>query len=215
MGAAHGPLPAGVPREVAGVPQWAHYNTGMDTYIPDGYTLTPELTSARVTEFPKAPELGDGIEPGKQYLAVLETSKGRLVVELDADEVPVTVNNFVYLLRHHYYDGIVFHRVLEDFMAQTGDPTGTGRGGPGYRFEDEVTSKRHDRKGVLSMANAGPNTNGSQIFITFVPTPHLDGRHTVFGRVIEGQDVLDRITRINPGYPGTPDVIEKAYVVEK
>ena len=189
--------------------------SGMETYIPEGYTLTPELGSARTTEFSRAPQPGEGIESGKQYMAVLETSKGRMVVELDAEEVPGTVNNFVYLIRHHYYDGIVFHRVLEDFMAQTGDPTGTGRGGPGYRFADEATSKKHDRPGVLSMANAGPNTNGSQIFITFVPTPHLDGKHTVFGRIVEGADVLKRITRINPGYPGTPDVIDRAYVVEK
>lgn len=187
----------------------------MDTYIPEGYTLTPELGSARTTEFAKAPAPGEGTESGKQYMAIFETSKGRMAVELDADEVPGTVNNFVYLIRHHYYDGIVFHRVLEDFMAQTGDPTGTGRGGPGYRFADEATSQKHDRPGVLSMANAGPNTNGSQIFITFVPTPHLDGKHTVFGRVVEGADVLKRITRINPGAGGTPDVIDRAYVVEK
>ncbi|WP_045233690.1 peptidylprolyl isomerase [Deinococcus pimensis] len=188
----------------------------MDTYLPDGYQPTPFLSDTRVTEFRKAPELGDGIEPGKQYMAVFETNKGRLVMELFADDTPVTVNSFVYLIRNHYYDGIVFHRVIQDFMAQTGDPTGTGRGGPGYRFEDEfVRELRHDRPGVLSMANAGPGTNGSQIFITFVPTPHLDGRHTVFGRIVEGLDVLDRITRIQPGYPGTPDVIERAYVVEK
>ncbi len=187
----------------------------MDTYIPDGYTLTPELSAGRVTEFRQAPKPGEGAEAGKQYLAVFETSKGRMVAELDASEVPATVNNFVYLLRHHYYDGIVFHRVLEGFMAQTGDPTGTGTGGPGYRFQDERTSQRHDKPGVLSMANAGPNTNGSQIFITFVPTPHLDGKHTVFGRIVEGADVLGRITRINPGGPGTPDRIERAYVVEK
>jgi cyclophilin family peptidyl-prolyl cis-trans isomerase len=187
----------------------------METYIPDGYTLTPELSSERVTEFSQAPELGAGTEPGKQYMAVFETNKGRLLMELDADEVPTTVNSFVYLLRHHYYDGIVFHRVIEGFMAQTGDPTGTGRGGPGYRFEDEATTQRHRGKGVLSMANAGPHTNGSQIFITFGDTPHLDGRHTVFGRIVEGQDVLDRITRIEPGRSGTPDVIQRAYVVEK
>ena len=114
--------------------------------------------------------MGEGIEKGKQYQAVFETSKGRIVMELDADEVPGTVNSFVYLIRHHYYDGIVFHRVLDNFMAQTGDPTGTGSGGPGYDFADERTSKRHDQPGVLSMANRGPDTNGSQIFMTFVPT---------------------------------------------
>lgn len=187
-----------------------------DYVIPEGYRLTPFLSDDRQTRFQQAPELGAGIEPGKEYLAVFETSKGRLVMRLTPDETPVTVNSFVYLIRHHYYDGIVFHRVIHDFMAQTGDPTGTGRGGPGYTFEDECTTElRHDGKGVLSMANAGPGTNGSQIFITFGPTPHLNGRHTVFGRVIEGLDVLDRITRIQPGYPGTPDRIERAYVVEK
>ena len=187
----------------------------MEPYIPAGYTLTPELSSERQIKFSKAPSIGEGIEKGKQYQAVFETSKGRIVMDLDAAEVPGTVNTFVYLIRHHYYDGIVFHRVLDNFMAQTGDPTGTGSGGPGYDFADERTSKRHDQPGVLSMANRGPNTNGSQIFMTFVPTPHLDGRHTVFGRVVEGLDVLNSITRINPGGPGTPDRIERAYVVEK
>ncbi|WP_041230805.1 peptidylprolyl isomerase [Deinococcus peraridilitoris] len=187
-----------------------------DYTIPEGYQLTPFLSEERQTRFASAPELGQGIQPGKAYLAIFETNKGRLVMELTPDQTPVTVNSFVYLIRHHYYDGIVFHRVIHDFMAQTGDPTGTGTGGPGYRFEDEFTRElRHDQKGVLSMANAGPRTNGSQLFITFGPTPHLDGRHTVFGRVIEGLDILDKLTRIQPGYPGTPDRIERAYVVEK
>ena len=189
---------------------------GMDQYAPEGYTLTPFLSDERKTQFTQAPELGEGIDPDKDYLAVFETSKGRIVMELTPDQTPVTVNSFVYLIRHRYYDGSVLHRVIHDFMAKSGDPTGTGRGGPGYRFEDEFTRElRHDRKGVLSMANAGPGTNGSQFFITFGPTPHLDGRHTVFGRVTEGLDVLDKITRIQPGYPGTPDRIEQAYVLEK
>nr|WP_027461470.1 peptidylprolyl isomerase [Deinococcus murrayi] len=188
-----------------------------DQYRADGFTPTPELSSERQTRFAAAPELGEGIEPGKRYRAVLETSKGRIVLDLFADDAPVTVNSFAYLLRHHYYDGIKFHRVIDGFMAQGGDPTGTGTGGPGYRFEDEFAGNphRHDGKGVLSMANAGPGTNGSQFFITFTATPHLDGRHTVFGRVVEGLDVLDRLTRIQPGMPGTPDVIERAYLVEK
>lgn len=192
----------------------------MSDYTADGFTATPYLSDTRKTEFSHAPELGEAIEPGKQYRAVLDTTKGRIVVELFPDEAPVTVNSFAYLLRHHYYDGIVFHRVLDGFMAQTGDPTGTGRGGPGYRFEDEFAGNphRHDGKGVLSMANAGPGTNGSQFFITFTATPHLDGRHTVFGKVVEGLDVLDKLTRIDPMRPsfGTqPDKIEKAYLVEK
>lgn len=190
-----------------------------ELYIPEGFTLTPELSSERKTQFRQAPELGDGIEPGKQYKAVFETTKGRLVIDLYADQTPVTVNNFVFLIRNHYYDGIVFHRVLEDFMAQTGDPTGTGSGGPGYSFEDEFDpTLRHRGKGVLSMANRGPNTNGSQLFITFVDTPWLDGKHAVFGRVSEGLNVLDKIQRIDPGRPSAfiqPDRIEKAYVVEK
>lgn len=188
-----------------------------DTYNADGFQQTPYLSDTRKTEFSKAPELGDATEPGKQYRAVLETSKGRIVVELFPDEAPMTVNSFAYLLRHHYYDGIVFHRVIDGFMAQTGDPTGTGMGGPGYRFEDEFVGNphRHSGKGVLSMANAGPGTNGSQFFITFTATPHLDGKHTVFGKVIEGLDVLDRITRRDPRMGGAADVIEKAYLVEK
>ena len=188
-----------------------------DLYTEGGFTPTPELSAERKTSFTQAPELGEAIEPGKAYRAVLETSKGRIVVELFPDEAPMTVNSFAYLLRHHYYDGIKFHRVIDGFMAQTGDPTGTGMGGPGYKFEDEFAGNphRHDGKGVLSMANAGPATNGSQFFITFTATPHLDGRHTVFGKVVEGLDVLDRLTRIQPGMMGTPDVIEKAYLVEK
>jgi cyclophilin family peptidyl-prolyl cis-trans isomerase len=187
-----------------------------DQYVPAGYTLTPELSSERVTKF-DAP--GKGIEPGKAYAVVIETTKGRMVAELYADKTPVTVNSFVWLARNHYYDGIVFHRVLEGFMAQTGDPTGTGRGGPGYTFEDEFRSDlKHRGKGIFSMANAGPGTNGSQIFITFLDTPHLDGRHSVFGKVVDGLDVLDKITRIDPGRPSfgvKPDVMERVYVVEK
>lgn len=188
-----------------------------DLYTTDGFQQTPFLSEERKTAFTAAPELGAAIEPGKAYRAVLETSKGRIVAELYPDEAPMTVNSFAYLLRHHYYDGIKFHRVIDGFMAQTGDPTGTGAGGPGYDFEDEFAGNphRHTGKGILSMANRGPNTNGSQIFITFTATPHLDGKHTVFGKVVEGLDVLDRLTRIQPGMGGTPDVIEKAYLVEK
>ncbi len=185
------------------------------TYTKDGYTQMSELSGERKTKFSAAPSLGEAIEPGKQYQAVFETTKGRVVIDLYPDEAPMTVNSFVYLIRHHYYDSIVFHRVIQDFMAQTGDPSGNGSGGPGYQFEDEFNEHRHDKKGVLSMANRGPATNGSQFFITFGPTPHLDGKHTVFGQVVEGLDVLDKLIRIQPGYPGTPDKIEKAYVLEK
>ena len=126
--------------------------------------------------------------------ASIETNKGTIRVELTPDETPLTVANFVNLAERGYYDGVKFHRVVPNFVIQGGDPTGTGRGGPGYRFEDEiVASLRHDGPGILSMANAGPGTNGSQFFITHTATPHLDGRHTVFGRVLEGQDIVDRI----------------------
>lgn len=139
------------------------------------------------------------IDLSKKYVATMGTVKGDIIIELFAKDVPVTVNNFVFLAREGYYDNTTFHRVLPNFMAQGGDPTGTGAGGPGYRFEDEFASHlRHDGPGVLSMANAGPNTNGSQFFITHGPTPHLDGRHAVFGKVIEGLDVLMSLTPRDP-----------------
>lgn len=128
--------------------------------------------------------------------ATIETNRGNIRIELYPDRAPVTVASFVNLAERGYYDGIVFHRVVPNFVIQGGDPTGSGRGGPGYRFEDEFhPSLRHDGPGVLSMANAGPGTNGSQFFITHQATPHLDDRHSVFGRVVEGQDVVDRITQ--------------------
>lgn len=134
------------------------------------------------------------IDPVKSYRVSLETDRGIVELELHARHAPKTVNNFVFLAREGFYDGITFHRVIADFMVQGGDPTGTGRGGPGYRFEDEFKDNplRHE-KGVISMANAGPNTNGSQFFITHSPQPHLDGRHTVFGTVTAGQTVVDAI----------------------
>ena len=139
------------------------------------------------------------IDPAKRYSATFKTEKGDIVVELHADKAPVTVNNFVFLARDGYYDGTTFHRVIPGFMAQGGDPTGTGRGGPGYQFADEFDrSLRHDGPGVLSMANAGPGTNGSQFFITHGPTPHLDDRHSVFGRVTGGMDVLLSIRERDP-----------------
>ena len=142
------------------------------------------------------------LEDGVDYAAVIDTSAGTMVVDLYESRTPSTVNNFVFLALHKYYDGIVFHRVLEDFMAQTGDPTGTGRGGPGYTFEDEIDpSLGHDGPGILSMANSGPDTNGSQFFLTFTATPWLDGNHAVFGRIVEGLEVLDDLTRIDPQQP--------------
>ena len=131
--------------------------------------------------------------PTASLSATFVTSRGTIHVNLFADQCPMTVANFVNLVNRKYYDGLSFHRVIPDFMIQGGCPEGSGRGGPGYRFEDETNNGvRHDR-GVLSMANAGPNTNGSQFFITHVPTPWLDGKHTVFGKVIEGLDVVDSV----------------------
>ncbi|MEZ4618317.1 MAG: peptidylprolyl isomerase [Caldilineaceae bacterium] len=134
------------------------------------------------------------IDPQKNYTATIETDRGNIVVELAPEHAPKTVNNFVFLANQGYYDGVSFHRVISNFMIQGGDPTGTGRGGPGYKFEDETRGNplKHGSK-VISMANAGPNTNGSQFFITHAPQPHLDGKHTVFGKVTEGADVVDSI----------------------
>ncbi len=148
------------------------------------------------------------IDPAKEYTATIKTNRGDIVIQLFADKAPMTVNNFVALARDGFYDGVKFHRVIADFMVQTGDPTGTGRGGPGYRFPDEIHPElRHDGPGVVSMANAGPNTNGSQFFITHVATPWLDGKHTVFGRVLQGQEVVDSIRQ--------GDVMEQVIIEEK
>ena len=142
------------------------------------------------------------IDPNKKYTATFKTEHGDIVIDLFAKQAPTTVNNFVYLARDGFYDGTTFHRVINGFMAQGGDPTGTGRGGPGYRFNDEkgALALKHDGPGVLSMANAGPNTNGSQFFITHGATPHLDGKHGVFGKVKDqvSQAVLMKIRERDP-----------------
>ena len=134
------------------------------------------------------------IDTAGNYKVTMETSKGTIEIDLYAEAAPKTVNNFVFFVKEGYYDGISFHRVIPDFMIQGGDPTGSGSGGPGYRFEDEFDGNphRHER-GTLSMANAGPGTNGSQFFICHSPQGHLDGRHTVFGKVTEGLDIVDAI----------------------
>ncbi len=134
------------------------------------------------------------IDSQKTYRTKIETNRGDIELELYAEYAPKTVNNFIFLAKEGFYDGVIFHRVISDFMVQGGDPTGTGRGGPGYKFEDEFEGNplRHETK-VISMANAGPNTNGSQFFITHSPQPHLDGMHTVFGKVVEGQEIVDAI----------------------
>jgi peptidyl-prolyl cis-trans isomerase B (cyclophilin B) len=148
------------------------------------------------------------IDVAKLYLATIKTNKGEIELELNSEHAPSTVNNFVFLAGEGFYDGVKFHRVIPDFMVQGGDPTGTGSGGPGYRFDCEVSENplTHERC-VISMANAGPNTNGSQFFITHSPQPHLNGRHTVFGRVTSGHDVVDSIAQ--------DDVMESVTISEK
>ena len=156
------------------------------------------------------------IDPKKKYKAHVETDKGTMVIELFADKTPKTVNNFVFLCREGYYDDVIFHRVISNFMVQGGDPTGTGMGGPGYKFADEFhPSLRHDKKGVLSMANAGSGTNGSQFFITHLATPHLDNKHTVFGQVVEGLDVLMSIPARDPNNRNAPAVKIQRVTIEE
>lgn len=165
-------------------------------------------------QFPQPPEME--IDPSASYQARIKTDKGDMLIDLFAEKVPTTVNNFVFLARQGFYDGVIFHRVIDDFMAQTGDPTGTGRGGPGYQFGDEFHPKlRHDGPGVLSMANAGANTNGSQFFITHTATPWLDNKHSVFGQVIGGLDVLMSIPARDPDDPNVPAVkIQTIEIIE-
>ena len=165
-------------------------------------------------QWSKPPEMQ--IDPKKKYKARMETDKGTMVIELFADKAPKTVNNFVFLAGEGYYEGVMFHRVISNFMVQGGDPTGRGSGGPGYQFEDEFhPSLRHDKQGILSMANAGPGTNGSQFFITHLATPHLDNRHTVFGQVVEGLDVLMSIPPRDPGNVNAPVVKINLFTIEE
>ena len=157
------------------------------------------------------------IDVRKRYTATIYTDRGAIELQLHADKAPITVNNFVFLAREGYYDGTTFHRVIKDFMIQGGDPTGTGRGGPGYQFKDEFhPSLKHDGPGILSMANAGPNTNGSQFFITHVATPWLDGKHAVFGRVIEGMDVVNAIPERDPSRARQPgEALIRVEIIEE
>ncbi|HAL61695.1 MAG TPA: peptidylprolyl isomerase [Chloroflexi bacterium] len=139
------------------------------------------------------------IDTEKTYYATIKTEKGDIRLLLFDDEAPMTVNNFVFLARQGFYDGCTFHRVIPGFVAQAGDPTGTGSGGPGYTFPDEFSpSLSHDSAGILSMANVGPDTNGSQFFLTYAPQPHLDGRHSIFGKVVDGMEVLLSLTPRDP-----------------
>ena len=156
------------------------------------------------------------LDTSKDYEAVISVfGKGEMRLELFDDEAPLTVNNFIFLSEQGFYDCLLFHRVITDFMAQTGDPAGTGSGGPGYEFEDETENGLlFDRAGLLAMANRGPATNGSQFFITFTITDWLNGNHTVFGEIVEGQDILSNITIYEPGSPATPDVIQRIDIEE-
>jgi cyclophilin family peptidyl-prolyl cis-trans isomerase len=158
------------------------------------------------------------IDVAKKYTATFKMAKGgEFVVQLYPDKSPITVNSFVFLARDGYFDGVTFHRVLEGFMAQGGDPTGTGMGGPGYKFVNEDSDLTFDKPGVVAMANAGRDTNGSQFFITFAPTPNLNGGYTIFGQVISGMDVVNAITRRDPNQSPTfmGDVIESVTIAEE
>lgn len=169
---------------------------------------------ASAKQWAKPPDMV--IDAKKKYTATIHTDLGDIVIQLHADLVPRTVNNFVFLAREGFYDGTIFHRVIADFMAQGGDPTGTGRGGPGYQFKDEFSpTLKHDKPGILSMANAGPNTNGSQFFITHVPTPWLDNKHAVFGHVTGGMKVLMAIPPRDPGRPQSAGVTIKSIEIQE
>ena len=175
-----------------------------------------DLAPAERNEYYDAPpEMS--IDPEAYYYATIETEKGDIKLQLFADQAPKTVNNFVYLANEGFYDNTSFHRVIDGFMAQAGDPTGTGMGGPGYQFEDEIApGVGFDRPGLLAMANAGPGTNGSQFFITFAPTEWLNGGHTIFGEVIEGNEILNEITRRDPvADSGTDGDLVKSIIIEE
>ncbi|HXF86091.1 MAG TPA: peptidylprolyl isomerase [Anaerolineales bacterium] len=174
---------------------------------------TPRTTRKQYNSYPPMV-----IDVNKKYFATVKMTKGgEFVIQLFPDKAPKTVNNFVFLAREGFYDGTTFHRVLEGFMAQGGDPTGTGTGGPGYQFENEDNDLTFDKAGVVAMANAGRDTNGSQFFITFGPAPHLNGGYTIFGQVIEGMEVVNGLTRRDPAefptYPG--DAIETIVIREE
>ena len=191
-------------------------NTVDFPYIVESSSIEQGSKGNSMTQqYDSAPAMS--IDPSKSYTATFALENGsEFKVNLFAEKAPKTVNNFVFLARDGFYNGMTFHRVIPGFMAQGGDPTGTGRGGPGYRFEDEFHSDlRHDRPGILSMANAGPNTNGSQFFITFVPTPHLDDAHAVFGEIVEGMDVVNAIPPRDPATARTPGEVVTSITIEE
>ena len=175
-----------------------------------------EYKGLKFKQFAEPPPLT--IDPDAKYTTTLTTNMGVIVIDLFAESAPKTVNNFVFLAEDGFYDGLMFHRVIENFMIQGGDPTGTGGAGPGYKFEDETSpSDSFDKPGILAMANAGPNTNGSQFFITTVPTPHLNGNHTIFGEVVQGQDLAIAISKVDKdaqGRPNDPVIIESIEIAK-
>jgi peptidyl-prolyl cis-trans isomerase B (cyclophilin B) len=165
--------------------------------VSDSATVKDNPTAKNLEPVKSKAIIIDGvtIDDSALPLVSLNTPRGEMQIELFEDDAPNTVANFVDLIEKGFYNGLTFHRVIPNFMIQGGDPAGNGSGGPGYSFADEFSDRKHDGKGVLSMANAGPGTNGSQFFITHVRTPHLDGRHSVFGRVVKGLDVVDKVRR--------------------
>jgi cyclophilin family peptidyl-prolyl cis-trans isomerase len=188
-------------------------------YLPKGFKLTPFLSKTPVRTF-KDYEVT--LKDKTDYRAVIETDVGRMVLDLFEDDTPTTINSFVWLARHHYYDGIAFHRVVEGFVVQGGDPNTTkaetrlwGQGGPGYQFGLEIRKNlKFDAKGVIGMARTqDPNSNGSQFYITLAPTPSLDGQYTVFGKVLEGLGVLDKVVKGEP--PAKPTRMKRVYIIEK
>jgi cyclophilin family peptidyl-prolyl cis-trans isomerase len=185
---------------------------GTPTFFLNGQQLNPQALMAPdeqwasfiegqklVRDLPSYERPEMTIDPQKDYRAVVETEKGTFTIQLYADVAPVTVNSFIFLVNQGWYDGVTFHRVLDGFVAQTGDPTGTGAGGPGYTFENEIDPDlTFDSAGLVAMANAGPDTNGSQWFITYAPVEQLNGNYTIFGKVIDGMDVVNSLTRRDP-----------------
>ena len=196
------PTPAAVIPDVIPTPRIDDTPTPPVIGTPTPETSTTD-TGRVIRQYATPPEMT--INPEGDYSADIRTNQGTISVELYAEDAPVTVNNFVFLARQGFYDGVIFHRVIPDFMIQGGDPTGTGTSGPGYRFQDEIVpSLAFDGPGILAMANAGPNTNGSQFFITVAATQHLTGNHTIFGRVIAGQEIADAISKVRTARGNRP-----------
>ena len=204
--------------QIVGVVVLVLIATGLTWLLwPEPSPEVAEVPTGETLFYAAAPPMT--IDVSKTYTATFKMANGgEFVAELFDDQAPKTVNNFVFLAREGYYNGTTFHRVIEGFMAQGGDPTGTGSGSPGYQFEDEIDPDlTFDKPGLLAMANAGPNTNGSQFFITYDATPHLNGLHTIFGQIVEGMDVVNGLTRRDPQQSPTfeGDVVETITITEQ